>query len=65
MIKEFPPIENADENGLLALGGDLEIPSLLLAYKQGIFPWPISRDYPLAWFSPSLIFTLQKVLKSY
>lgn len=48
----FPPLDNADENGLLALGGDLEIDSLLLAYSNGIFPWPISKEYPLAWFSP-------------
>ncbi len=51
-IAEFPPIESASEEGLLAIGGDLEVESLLLAYKQGIFPWPISADYPLAWFSP-------------
>ena len=51
-ITEFPPIDSADEHGLLALGGDLEIESLLLAYSNGIFPWPISDEYPLAWFSP-------------
>jgi leucyl/phenylalanyl-tRNA---protein transferase len=51
-IFEFPPIDTADEHGLLALGGDLELQSLLLAYSKGIFPWPISEDYPLAWFSP-------------
>lgn len=51
-IIEFPPIDSADEHGLLALGGDLEIDSILLAYSQGIFPWPISDEYPLAWFSP-------------
>jgi leucyl/phenylalanyl-tRNA--protein transferase len=51
-ITQFPPVESADEDGLLALGGDLEIESLLLAYSQGIFPWPISEEYPLAWFSP-------------
>jgi leucyl/phenylalanyl-tRNA--protein transferase len=52
-ILEFPPVENADENGLVAIGGDLEIDSILLAYESGIFPWPISEDYPLAWFSPN------------
>ena len=52
-IIEFPKIESADEHGLLAIGGDLEIESLLLAYSQGIFPWPISDEYPLAWFSPN------------
>ena len=51
-IVEFPPIDSADEHGLLAIGGDLEIESLLLAYSKGIFPWPISDEYPLAWFSP-------------
>lgn len=52
-IADFPPVETADEHGLLALGGDLEIESLLLAYSRGIFPWPISNEYPLAWFSPN------------
>ena len=51
-ILAFPPIESADENGLLALGGDLEVESLLMAYNLGIFPWPINERYPLAWFSP-------------
>lgn len=51
-IHNFPPIEQADENGLLAIGGDLEVSSLLTAYKNGIFPWPISDEFPLAWFSP-------------
>jgi leucyl/phenylalanyl-tRNA--protein transferase len=51
-VVNFPPVETADENGLLALGGDLEIPTLILAYRQGIFPWPINEDFPLAWFSP-------------
>lgn len=51
-IVAFPPVQEADEYGLLALGGDLELESLLLAYSQGIFPWPINEDYPLAWFSP-------------
>jgi leucyl/phenylalanyl-tRNA--protein transferase len=50
-ITTFPPLEDADEDGLLALGGDLEVASLLLAYRSGIFPWPISRSM-LAWFSP-------------
>jgi leucyl/phenylalanyl-tRNA--protein transferase len=52
-IFEFPDISLAREDGLLAVGGDLEISSLLLAYSQGIFPWPISPRYPLAWFSPN------------
>ena len=52
-IEAFPPIESADEHGLLALGGDLEPESLILAYTNGIFPWPINDEYPLAWFSPN------------
>lgn len=68
-IVEFPPIENADEHGLIAIGGDLEVDSLLLAYSQGIFPWPISEDYPLAWFSPDprgiLIFEKLHLSKSF
>lgn len=51
-ILNFPPIHQADENGLLAVGGDLEVQSLLKAYQNGIFPWPISEDFPLAWFAP-------------
>jgi leucyl/phenylalanyl-tRNA---protein transferase len=51
-IISFPPVEIANEDGLLAFGGDLEVSSLLMAYEKGIFPWPISEEYPLAWFSP-------------
>ncbi|MEZ4254375.1 MAG: leucyl/phenylalanyl-tRNA--protein transferase [Polyangiales bacterium] len=47
----FPPPEEADEDGLLAIGGDLSPERLLLAYAQGIFPWP-SPNLPLLWFSP-------------
>ena len=35
----FPPVEEADKTGILALGGDLSVPRLLLAYRSGIFPW--------------------------
>jgi leucyl/phenylalanyl-tRNA--protein transferase len=48
----FPPVETATQDGLVALGGDLLEDTLITAYKQGIFPWPISAEYPLAWFSP-------------
>jgi len=51
-VLQFPPINSADENGLLALGGDLDVSTLVLAYRSGIFPWPISQEFPLAWFSP-------------
>lgn len=47
----FPPAEEAEEDGLLAVGGDLSPQRLLAAYSQGIFPWP-HKGYPLLWFSP-------------
>ena len=50
-IIAFPPVTHADRSGLLAVGGDLEEESLLLAYQQGIFPWPLDDD-TLAWFAP-------------
>lgn len=51
MIK-FPPVDQANEDGLLAVGGSIDAPSLIEAYKRGIFPWPISYDLPVTWFSP-------------
>lgn len=51
VVAAFPPVEEADEHGLLAIGGDLEPDTLLLAYRRGIFPWPLD-DETLAWFSP-------------
>lgn len=47
----FPPPEEADPSGLLAVGGDLSPDRLLLAYSNGIFPWPLV-ERPLLWFSP-------------
>jgi len=47
----FPPPELADDNGLLAIGGDLSEPRILLAYSMGIFPW-YSKEDPLLWWSP-------------
>lgn len=49
----FPPLDHADESGLLAVGGDLSVPRLLKAYRSAVFPWPIGEDYPLTWFSPN------------
>ncbi len=51
-MREFPPVDQADEDGILCVGGDLEVDSLLLAYRSGIFPWPVSAHYPLVWFAP-------------
>ncbi len=46
----FPPPRLA-EDGLLAVGGDLSIDRLLLAYQNGIFPW-YSEGEPILWWSP-------------
>jgi len=51
-ILEFPPVEEADDDGLLAIGGDLDVGSLLLAYSHGIFPWPSGESKILPWFAP-------------
>jgi leucyl/phenylalanyl-tRNA--protein transferase len=52
----FPYPELAEENGLLAVGGDLKPQRLVEAYRQGIFPWYSENDPILWWFtSPRLI----------
>ena len=48
----FPAAHLADDNGLLAVGGDLSPARLLLAYSCGIFPWNHPED-PLLWWSPN------------
>ncbi len=47
----FPPPELSEDNGLLALGGNLTEARLLLAYSMGIFPWYSEGD-PILWWSP-------------
>jgi leucyl/phenylalanyl-tRNA--protein transferase len=47
----FPNPELADPDGLLAIGGDLSLERLLLAYENGIFPW-FSDDDPICWYAP-------------
>lgn len=54
---EFPPITSADENGLLAIGGDLSEQRLLLAYRSGVFPW-FNEEDPICWWSPDPRFVL-------
>ena len=49
----FPPVHLADKDGLLAIGGDLSLERLLLAYKSGIFPW-YNPGEPIIWYSPNL-----------
>lgn len=49
---DFPDPELADDEGLIAVGGDLSPDRLLLAYERGIFPW-YSAGLPPVWWSPN------------
>ncbi len=55
----FPSPRLADAEGLVAIGGDLSVPRLLLAYRSGIFPWTVK---PISWWSPEprAIFVLDR-----
>ena len=53
----FPPVTEALDDGLLAVGGDLSVERLLLAYNSGIFPW-YAEDEPPMWWSPDPRFVL-------
>jgi leucyl/phenylalanyl-tRNA--protein transferase len=48
----FPAVDDANPDGILAIGGDLSPDRLLLAYKSGIFPW-FEEGEPLFWWSPN------------
>jgi leucyl/phenylalanyl-tRNA--protein transferase len=54
---EFPEVFKANEEGLLAIGGDLSTERLIYAYKHGIFPW-FENDEPILWWSPDPRFVL-------
>lgn len=47
----FPPVESADEFGVVCWGGEISPATLTAAYQQGIFPWP-HRGMPTLWFAP-------------
>jgi leucyl/phenylalanyl-tRNA--protein transferase len=51
-VLKFPDPRTANPDGIVAIGGDLHPQSLLLAYRQGIFPWPV-EGLPLLWFCPA------------
>lgn len=53
----FPHPSMSDEDGLLAVGGDLSVERLLLAYENGIFPW-YEGGQPILWWSPDPRFVL-------
>ena len=48
----FPPVDQANRDGILAIGGNLSPERLLLAYKSGIFPW-FENGEPIMWWSPN------------
>lgn len=47
----FPPRQEFEEHGVIAVGGDLSVARLILAYRNGIFPWN-NPDEPFTWWSP-------------
>jgi leucyl/phenylalanyl-tRNA--protein transferase len=61
----FPSAELALSNGLLAYGGNLEVETLLKAYRSGIFPWYSPGDHYLWWSpNPRCVFEVGKVYRS-
>lgn len=48
----FPSPSTANEDGLVFVGGDVTKDNILAAYSSGIFPWPVSVNLPMTWFSP-------------
>lgn len=54
----FPNPRLGDEDGLLAVGGDLSVDRLLLAYSNGIFPWYAFRDEVIQWWCPMQRFVI-------
>jgi leucyl/phenylalanyl-tRNA--protein transferase len=54
----FPPVEEAtaENDWLLAVGGDYSPERLLNAYASGIFPWPVREELPITRFSPDPCF---------
>jgi leucyl/phenylalanyl-tRNA--protein transferase len=44
---------SAFDDGLVGFGGDLKPETLLAAYRNGVFPWPLGPDEPLPWFCPN------------
>lgn len=55
--RDFPPVDRASSEGILAVGGDLSPERLIRAYSLGIFPW-YSAGEPIVWWSPDPRFVL-------
>jgi len=56
-IYDFPDVSSAEENGLVAIGGNLSFGTLINAYRKGIFPW-FNPGEVVQWFSPDPRFVL-------
>lgn len=56
-LPQFPDPRNADSEGIVAVGGDLSVSTLLTAYHQGIFPW-YNENQPILWWCPDPRFVL-------
>jgi leucyl/phenylalanyl-tRNA--protein transferase len=56
-IYDFPDVTSGNENGLIAVGGNLSFGTLINAYKRGIFPW-FNPGEIIQWFSPDPRFVL-------
>lgn len=54
---EFPDVSTATKEGLVAVGGDLSVERMVLAYQSGIFPW-FNDAEPILWWSPNPRFVL-------
>lgn len=48
----FPPVDVADDDGLVGIGADLEPGTVLAAYRRGLFPMPLGTHGPVGWWSP-------------
>jgi leucyl/phenylalanyl-tRNA--protein transferase len=48
----FPPVDEADDDGLVGVGADLEPATILAAYRAGLFPMPVGRRHEIGWWSP-------------
>lgn len=61
----FPPVSEANSDGILAIGGDLSTERLLLAYKSGIFPW-FEEGQSIYWWStnPRMVLFLDELVVS-
>ena len=57
VVYDFPDVDTADENGLVAIGGNLSAGTLLNAYQKGIFPWYNPGEI-IQWYSPDPRFVL-------